>query len=94
MLGYQGALILLGIGIFLFGAKRFPEIASSLGKSMKEFKKAVAGQGDEGESPRPGSPTTGATIPSRACPSCKAPLQPDWTHCPRCGVSIPQGPTP
>ncbi len=95
MLGYQGALILLGIGIFLFGAKKLPELARSLGQSMKEFKKAVAGQADDGESPKPESLTmTALAAPSRACASCKTPLQPEWTHCPRCGVSIPQGPTP
>ncbi len=93
MLGYQDLLILLGIGIFVFGAKKLPELARSLGQSMKEFKKAVAGQGEE-ESPKPESPTTTASAtPSRACASCKTPLQPEWTHCPRCGVSILQGPT-
>ncbi len=94
MLGYQDLLILLGIGIFVFGAKKLPELARSLGQSMKEFKKAVAGQGEE-ESPKPESPTTTASAtPSRACASCKTPLQPEWTHCPRCGAAASQSSTP
>ena len=34
--------------LLLFGAKRLPEVGRSLGKSIREFKKAFQG-GDEGE---------------------------------------------
>ena len=39
-LGTTELLVILGIGILVFGAGRIPEIARSLGKSVKEFKKA------------------------------------------------------
>ena len=34
-------LIILAILLLLFGAKRLPELAKSLGKSSKEFKSAL-----------------------------------------------------
>ena len=39
-LGTPELLLILGIGVLIFGAGRIPEIARSLGKSVKEFKKA------------------------------------------------------
>ncbi len=47
-LGYQELLIILVIVLILFGANRLPELARSLGSSMKEFKKGVNEAKDEG----------------------------------------------
>ena len=41
-LGYQELLIILVIVLILFGANRLPELARSLGSSVKEFKKGVS----------------------------------------------------
>jgi sec-independent protein translocase protein TatA len=41
-LGYQELLIILVIVLILFGANRLPELAKSLGSSVKEFKKGVS----------------------------------------------------
>lgn len=55
-------LIIFLVVLVLFGAKRLPEIASGLGKGIKEFKKAVKDTGDElkgslsGESQGPQQP--------------------------------------
>ena len=38
--GTTELLIVLGIVILLFGAKKLPELAKGMGKSIKEFKKA------------------------------------------------------
>ncbi|HDL63928.1 MAG TPA: twin-arginine translocase TatA/TatE family subunit [Proteobacteria bacterium] len=40
-LGWPEILIILLIVLLLFGAKRIPEIARSLGQGMKEFKKGI-----------------------------------------------------
>lgn len=40
-LGYQELLIILVIVLILFGANRLPQLARSLGTSVKEFKKGV-----------------------------------------------------
>ncbi len=39
-MGMPELLVILGIAVFIFGAGRIPEIAKSLGKGIKEFKKA------------------------------------------------------
>jgi sec-independent protein translocase protein TatA len=41
-LGYQELLLILVIVLILFGASRLPELARSLGSSVKEFKKGVS----------------------------------------------------
>lgn len=38
--GTTEMIIVLGIVILLFGAKKLPELAKGMGKSIKEFKKA------------------------------------------------------
>ncbi len=40
-LGYQELLVILVIVLILFGANRLPELAKSLGSSVKEFKKGI-----------------------------------------------------
>ena len=40
-LGLPELLIILAIWVLLFGAKRLPGLAKSLGKSTKEFKSAL-----------------------------------------------------
>jgi sec-independent protein translocase protein TatA len=86
MIGSQDLLVGLAIVLLLFGAKKLPELAASLGKSMKEFKKGVSETGQE-EPPRPPRPPT----EHRTCPACKMSLERDWSHCPRCGTATPGG---
>ena len=40
-LGFQELLIILLIVLVLFGARRIPEVGKSLGKGLREFKKAT-----------------------------------------------------
>lgn len=81
MIGNQDLILGAIIVIVLFGAKKLPELASALGKSMKEFKKGVAGVADEGNQAK--------SEISRTCGSCKTPLEAEWSHCPRCGAAAP-----
>jgi sec-independent protein translocase protein TatA len=85
MIGTQDLLIALVLGLFLFGAKRLPELAGAVGKSMKEFRKSMTGETE----PPPAAPGGPA-----ACASCQAPLATDWTHCPRCGTPVHAEPPP
>ena len=42
--GMTELLILLGIVVLIFGARRLPEIGSGLGKAIKNFKAGVSGK--------------------------------------------------
>lgn len=44
-LGMQELLILLVIILLLFGPRRLPDLARSLGQSLTEFKNAMKGEG-------------------------------------------------
>ena len=48
-LGWQEIVLILLVVLLLFGAKRIPEIARSLGKGVKEFKKGISDGGEEKE---------------------------------------------
>ena len=41
-IGPEKILLLLVVALLLFGAKRIPEIGSSLGKGIREFKKSIS----------------------------------------------------
>jgi sec-independent protein translocase protein TatA len=93
MIGSQDLLVGLAIVLVLFGAKKLPELAASLGKSMKEFKKGVS-ETDEEEPSRPPGLPTGATTAPKLCPACQTSLDADWSHCPRCGTAAPHSSAP
>jgi sec-independent protein translocase protein TatA len=46
-LGVPELLIILLVIMLIFGAKRLPEIGSSLGKGIRTFKSAVTGEDDK-----------------------------------------------
>lgn len=64
MFGSQDLLVLLGIGVFFFGAKRLPELSRSLGQALSEFKKGVTSGVPEpppaGDGAPPPAPTPAA----------------------------------
>lgn len=86
-LGAQELLVILVIVLVLFGGSKLPDLAKSLGKSMKEFKKGI-GVEPEAEQAPPQKPT--AALP--ACTHCRSSLEPGWSHCPRCGTPVVQEP--
>ena len=49
-LGPVELLVILGIVLLLFGARRLPELARSLGKSTREFKKGLQ-DGEDAQAP-------------------------------------------
>jgi sec-independent protein translocase protein TatA len=87
MFGYSWGpiLIILLIVLILFGPKRLPELADSIGKAIKSFKKAH----DEPENlpkQEAGSNTGGSEASQAAtCPACQQELGGDFAFCPHCG---------
>ncbi len=53
-IGVQEILIILVVGLLVFGAARLPKIARSLGLGIKEFKKTIKGIEDDEEEPKVG----------------------------------------
>lgn len=51
-LGVPELLVILGIVVLLFGAKRLPEIGSGLGKAIKGFRSGVSGQDEIDVTPK------------------------------------------
>ena len=52
-IGWQEILLLLVILLLLFGAKKLPELARALGKSLNEFKK---GKDEDAAGDKPATP--------------------------------------
>lgn len=76
-LGMPELLVIFLIALIIFGAAKLPQIGSSLGTAIREFKKSI-------EKP-PEEMTT--TSPDKiACSQCRRPLQKDWITCPHCGT--------
>jgi sec-independent protein translocase protein TatA len=52
-IGPMEIVLLLLVGLLLFGAKRLPEIGRALGEGMREFKDSLGGlsRGDEDSAP-------------------------------------------
>lgn len=46
-IGFSELLVIFLVVLLLFGAKRLPDIGQALGKSIREFKKAVQGLSGE-----------------------------------------------
>ena len=86
-------LIVLLVVVLLFGAKRLPDVAKSVGQSMKIFKNEVKdlndddAAGHDARPPRTGRRRAGVT-PSVHRPSCRPVQTP--SRAPRSG---PRGPT-
>ncbi len=51
--GPEWIIVLVVILLFVFGAKRLPEIGSSLGKGIRTFKSAVTGVDEKREESQP-----------------------------------------
>jgi len=45
-LGFSELMIILLVVLLVFGAKRLPEIGSSIGKGIREFKRSISDAGD------------------------------------------------
>ena len=58
-IGWQEIVLILAVLLLIFGAKKIPEIARSLGKSLNEFKKGQqegASESEKKDEPKPDKP--------------------------------------
>lgn len=52
-IGPMELILILGVALMLFGAKRLPELGQSLGKGIREFKRSISSDDRELESSSP-----------------------------------------
>jgi len=78
-LGVPELLIIAGVIILLFGARKLPEMARSLGKSAKAFKEETKGMRgeDKDETPAtpPAQPVVQQQLPEAQPPAPQPPVQ-------------------
>jgi TatA/E family protein of Tat protein translocase len=68
-IGAPELIIILIIALIVLGPGKLPDVAQSLGKSVREFRKAVTDVSDAANpnptpTPAPGTPATGVTQPN------------------------------
>jgi sec-independent protein translocase protein TatA len=96
--------VILVILVLLFGATRLSDIGGSLGKGIREFRKNVKDDEEEGEAAPPASPAQSMatatptateaasngteTVAAVKCPSCGALNPVGARHCNQCGTAI------
>ncbi len=80
-LGMPELLVILVIGLLVFGASKLPEIGSSLGKAIRGFKGAMETKEElpRGEPSKAGGPF---------CPACGKSHAADAAFCPHCGKAV------
>ncbi len=93
-LGAQELLVILVIVLVLFGGSKLPDLAKSLGRSMKEFKKGIGAEPEEEPAPKPQPVATAVPNTAESCAYCKGSLEAGWSHCPRCGTPVAKEPHP
>jgi len=97
-LGGWEIVIILGVLVLLFGAKRLPDMARSVGQSARVFKGEMKGMRDDGAPPaapaQPATPTQSAAPPPTqpAAPPSPVPPAADEPTPPR--PTQTPGPTP
>ena len=76
-LGMPELVIILLIALIVFGAAKLPQIGSSLGGAIREFKKSIE------VPPKDVTPSPPEQI---VCSQCRQPIQKAWIACPHCGT--------
>ena len=72
-LGGWEFVILIGILVLLFGAKRLPDMARSIGQSARVFKGEMKGMKDDGPPKSDTTSSPAATAPAPLPPAAPAP---------------------
>lgn len=78
-LGGPDLIIIMGIVLLLFGAKKLPELAKGMGQAVREFSKAKDEFSNEINRP-PAPPTPTVQIEQPKAPATEDPHQPQQNH--------------
>lgn len=66
-LGFSELLLIFAVLVLFFGGKRLPEVASGMGKGIRDFKRALSGMDDESiaaaNQAKPVAPPTASAAP-------------------------------
>lgn len=65
-LGWQELAIVLVIALLFFGGRKLPELGSSIGRSIKNFKRGIADANDDDKSPAVDDEVVAEAPPPRA----------------------------
>jgi sec-independent protein translocase protein TatA len=76
-LGMPELLVIFLIALVIFGASKLPQIGSSLGTAIREFKKSTKESRQDDITPHQDE---------TVCSQCRQPLQKEWAVCPHCGM--------
>ncbi|HEX8242162.1 MAG TPA: twin-arginine translocase TatA/TatE family subunit [Longimicrobium sp.] len=88
-LGFGETLLILAVILLFFGPKRLPDAAASLGKGIREFKRAMSGLGEELTAPT----NTVAAPPAPPPHAALAGTGADPLAVPSSGASITEAPS-
>lgn len=86
--GWGPILIILVIVLLLFGPKRLPELADSIGKAIKSFKKAHDEPEILNHTKEAGKADKAADTEKKVCPQCQKELTGEFAFCPHCGHDL------
>ncbi|GAA3233913.1 hypothetical protein GCM10017691_29940 [Pseudonocardia petroleophila] len=75
-LGGWEFVILIGILVLLFGAKRLPDMARSIGQSARVFKGEMKGMKNDGAAEETPAPPPAPPAPAPLPPAASAPVTP------------------
>jgi sec-independent protein translocase protein TatA len=70
-LGFGEMLLIFGVLLMLFGAKRLPEVAAGMGKGIRDFKRSLNGL-DEPATPVIAQPAQPQVLQAQAAPVAEA----------------------
>jgi len=84
-LGFGELVLIFGVLLLLFGAKRLPELAGGMGKGIRDFKRALNGMDEQSiqanaqQNYLQQAPAAPAQMPAAAAPAQPAPAQSETT---------------
>ncbi len=75
-------LVILVIALLLFGPGKLPELGSALGHGLRELKRGLNENSDDGQ---PSAPAAPLRATAQACSHCNAAASSDACYCTSCG---------